>query len=155
MKIFRKKFNIGLMMMAVIAIAASAFQEPAHRPQPEKPKNLKVLSKNISHEDLIRIMRTFKASLGVECSFCHAQKAGDPKHLDFASDAKPAKDSARMMMRMAMKINKKYFHEKGDFASAKMEISCYTCHHGNQKPPEMPPLKEEDHGHMPPPPPGN
>ncbi len=43
--------------------------------------------------------------------------------LDFASDENEHKLIARDMMRMTMKINKKYFrNEKQD------AITCYTCH---------------------------
>jgi hypothetical protein len=37
-----------------------------------KAKNLKVLPKNISKEDLDKVMDGFKASLGVRCNYCHA-----------------------------------------------------------------------------------
>ncbi|HWF43362.1 MAG TPA: hypothetical protein VG537_01850, partial [Candidatus Kapabacteria bacterium] len=63
----------------------------------EHPKNLKVLPKNISPEDLAKAMRTFSMSLGVRCGFCHVakeNKSGGRPEPDFASDAKPEKKTA-------------------------------------------------------------
>ena len=75
-------------------------------------KNLKVLPKDISKEDLGTVMDGFKTSLGVKCNYCHAPSETEKGKLDFASDAKPEKGTARMMMLMTAKINKKYFHIK-------------------------------------------
>ena len=55
--------------------------------------------------------------------------------MDFASDENKHKDVARDMMRMAMKINKKYFKEPKDSIA---KISCFTCHNGNKEPKEAP-----------------
>src|ERR1035438_5253092 len=81
----------------------------ATRPDKDPPnKNLKILPKNISHEDLDKVMDGFKAALGVKCNFCHApSKDTADHHLDFASDDKPEKNIARHMWKMTAKINKK------------------------------------------------
>lgn len=92
-------------------------------------KNLKVLPKDISDDDLKAVMREFNAALGVKCSHCHAPGA-DGK-LDFASDAKPVKNVARDMMRMTKGINKKYFGEKDP---QNFTVNCMTCHSGNSDP---------------------
>ncbi|CAL1516711.1 c-type cytochrome [Chitinophaga sp. MM2321] len=99
----------------------------------EKAKNLKVLPKNISHEELITVMKGFNAALGVKCNFCHAPQKDDPKKLDFPSDENPHKGVARDMIRMTKRINKKFF--KG---SEVMSVSCYTCHNGNEEPKTKP-----------------
>lgn len=127
-----------------IAVVAAVFAltvigMAATRPPDEGPKNLKVLPKNISHEDLDKIMDSWKAALGVKCGFCHAPFADSSNHhLDFASDAKPEKNIARHMYKMTGKINKKYFSfnkdDKGDVIPA---ISCITCHRGNPHPGEV------------------
>ncbi len=98
-------------------------------PEDPKPKNLKVLSKNISHDELKEIMKGFNNALGVKCNFCHEQSKVDMEKLDFVSDENKHKLIARDMMRMTMRINKKYFkHEENPV------VSCYTCHGGNKKP---------------------
>lgn len=118
--------------MATLAIGLTL---SAFMPQEEvyKAKNLKVLPKNSSKEDIEEVMDGFKVALGVKCGFCHAPKADDPKKLDFASDAKPEKEMARKMMRMTTKLNKKYFHNK-DQEGMMVNISCQTCHNGNKEP---------------------
>lgn len=111
-----------------------------------KPVNLQVLPKDISTDDLIKIMRGFTQQLGVHCSFCHEE---DPAthHPDFASDAKPEKTSARIMMRMTKEINAKYLSQIQD-PDATPEIktvTCGTCHRGNSMPePFTPPAHPAD-----------
>jgi hypothetical protein len=107
-------------------------------PVADKPKykNLKVLPKNISHDDLGKTMGDWKNALGVKCGFCHAPQADSTAHgLDFASDAKPEKNIARHMYRMTAKINKKYFSfDKDDKGNTIPAIACMTCHRGNAHP---------------------
>jgi len=80
------------------------------------PKNLKLLPP----ENLMQTMGFFKASLGVECSFCHVQG-------NFASDDNPHKGTAREMIVMAREINTK-------FPDGKIHVTCYTCHRGATEP---------------------
>ncbi|GAA4790722.1 hypothetical protein GCM10023231_18290 [Olivibacter ginsenosidimutans] len=109
----------------------------AFMPQQEhKAKNLKVLPKDISHEELDKVMDGFKVALGVKCNFCHAAKKDDPTKLDFASDENHHKEVARNMMRMTAKINKKYFNRAGKDGAVKA-ISCVTCHNGEKHPKMM------------------
>ncbi len=133
MKIHFKKLSVAAAFIIFITAGIAATNPPE-----EHAKNLKVLPKDISHEDLDKIMDEYKAALGVHCDFCHAHsKDSTSHHLDFASDEKPEKDIARNMMRMTAKINKKYFHfdksdkDKGDKSLA---VTCITCHHGNPQP---------------------
>lgn len=100
-----------------------------------KPKNLHVLPKSISHDDLMKVMHGFAGSLGVKCNYCHAA-AAKPHHLDFASDAKPEKRIARTMMRMTRRINKKYLSRVNlvDAKPEQKEVTCGTCHRGHEIP---------------------
>jgi hypothetical protein len=123
---------IAISALTVIGMAAT-------RPPEEGPKNLKVLPKNISHEELEKTMQGWKNALGVKCGFCHAPSADTASHhLDFASDAKPEKNIARHMYKMTGKINKKYFSfNKDDKGVVIPAISCVTCHRGNPHPDEV------------------
>lgn len=116
------------------------------RPMP-KPVNLKILPKDISSEDLMKVMHGFTQQLGVHCSFCHVEDAVT-KHMDFASDAKPDKNMARIMMRMTHEINTKYLSQIQD-PDATPEIktvTCGTCHRGNSMPePFTPPERAREH----------
>ena len=98
-------------------------------------KNLKVLPKHITHEQLGSVMHEWASSLGVRCDFCHAANV-DGKGLDFASDAKPEKEMARHMFKMMNKINQKYFEAKKDSTGmiAHSGVNCYSCHRGNSHP---------------------
>lgn len=100
-------------------------------------KNLKILPKGISDDDLKAIMRNFNASLGVKCSHCHAP--GDDGKMDFASDANPIKTTTRQMMKMTMGINKKYFQTKNPI---EFQVKCFTCYRGKTHPQTMPPIPE-------------
>jgi len=128
------KRSFVLLMTLFIAVTLCSLSLPQ---DPPKAKNLKVLPKDISHEELDNVMKAFKNSLGVKCGFCHAPQKDNPQKLDFASDDNEHKDVAREMMRMTAKINKKYF--KGN---QPMAVTCYTCHHGNEEPKSTPEVAE-------------
>jgi len=116
-------------------LIATVFFMSAFMPQQEAPKytNLKILPKDISKDDLGKIMDGYKTALGVKCNFCHA--AGKNGRLDFASDEKPEKEFARSMMKMTAKINKKYFHVKdANVPNAVLAVNCITCHNGKAHP---------------------
>lgn len=111
--------------------------------QEERAKNLKVLPKNISHEDLEKEMRGYNKALGVKCDFCHARQTDNPKKLDFASDEKEEKETARDMLKMTMRINKKYFKSGKDEQGVQvMTVTCYTCHNGQKEPASKPPASQ-------------
>lgn len=120
-----------------------------------KPTNLHVLPKNISHDDLMKVMHGFAGSLGVKCNYCHAPGA-QPKHLDFASDAKPEKRIARTMLRMTQEINKKYLSQVNvaDAQPEQKNVTCGTCHRGHDIPVAFVPPPEHEHGMPGGPPPG-
>lgn len=126
-----KKLTV-ILFLTVAVVLGIAGSKP---PQEEPKRNLKVLPKNISHEELDAVMDNFKAALGVKCDFCHARRKDDDKKLDFASDEKPEKEAARNMMRMTGKINKKFFHYKpSEDKTVLPPITCKTCHNGKSHP---------------------
>ena len=109
-------------------------QTRPRRPMP-KPTNLQVLSKDIAVPDLLTLMRSYTAALGVECEFCHAV---DPKthKTDYASDANPDKGIARIMITMTREINAQYMSQvkDPDATPADKTVTCGTCHRGNSMP---------------------
>ena len=133
---FRKKYAVISMLATTVVIAVAALPPPKNQ-----YSNLKVLPKDISTKDLSRIMiDDFEDGLGVACGFCHAEKK-DSHQLDYASDAKPEKEIARLMMKMTVGINKKYFNAKQSMiGDSTLVISCITCHNGQPHPgdPQMP-----------------
>lgn len=130
--IFNRKL-IVILLVGLFIIFGIAATKPA---EDHKFKNLKVLPKNISPEELDKVMDNFKEALGVHCTFCHApSKDTANHHPDFASDEKPEKNIARKMMKMTKKINSKFFsyykNEQGQFVPS---VECMTCHHGKEHP---------------------
>ena len=132
------KKTLTLTLLTITVVALSAFmpkQEVKQQPPPVvKFKNLKVLPKNINKDDLDKVMDGFKVGLGVKCNFCHVPMKDNPKRMDFASDEKEEKLTARAMMKMTAKINKKYFHDMKTKEGAIIAISCVTCHNGKSEP---------------------
>jgi predicted trehalose synthase len=118
-------------------------------------KNLQVFPRDIPRDDLIAAMRVFTRSLGVRCNHCHVVTATEPKEvLDFPSDAKEAKNVARVMLRMTTELNATWLPRvemaEGHPAEAvhvtpqqavSGRIGCWTCHRGKTEP-EMPPPPE-------------
>jgi hypothetical protein len=96
------------------------------------PTNIKALPKNISGDDLIKLMHQYEGDLGVECNYCHAKNA-DTGRTDFASDANPMKDRARVMIRMNAAINADFLTQLTDPKAAN-PVTCGTCHQGMSKP---------------------
>lgn len=97
---------------------------------------LEVLPKTWTREQVDLIMETFNTSLGVECSYCHAEDpdalpagSGEEPELDYASDEKQEKAAARAMIGLVMNINAELEDEI---------VSCYTCHQGKSTPPFTP-----------------
>lgn len=149
---------IVMVLMSAVVTAAVAFTNPKPVPAPDSDfKNLKILPKDISHEQLGKIMHEFNTALGVKCNFCHApSKDTANHHPDFASDEKPEKDIARSMMKMTVQINKKFFENKHAYiGDSTLAVTCVTCHHGTPHPEDHPEGGKmmEDHPQGPPPPP--
>ena len=105
-----------------IAVLLAGF---ASAQAPEKFTNLQVLPKDIQKEKLMATMRNFTFALGVRCDYCHAETA-DHK-MNFASDDKEEKKTARVMLQMVQAINTDYIKKLG---SSAVEVRCVTCHRG-------------------------
>jgi hypothetical protein len=150
--LINKKLSITAGLLGVMVLGIAATLPPQER-QPPKLVNLKVFPKNIPYRVLDHKMDVWAASLGVHCNFCHARNEQTGK-MDFASDAKPEKETARYMLRMEQKINKKFFKAQKDSLGMVMEtgISCNTCHHGTAHPEVKEPERQRGPGG---PPPGN
>jgi hypothetical protein len=125
---------------------AAQTARPPRGPRPN-PTNIKVLPKNITGDEVIKVMHQYEGDLGVDCSFCHARNP-ETKRNDFPSDANPVKDKARMMIKMTDDLNTKYLAQLSDRKSTD-PITCGTCHRGMEHPEVFVP-KPQDHGNPPP-----
>ena len=91
-------------------------------------KNLQILDFE-SERDLKKYMKAISKDLGVKCSYCHDinDKSIDTGH----------KNIAREMMKMQIDLNKSVFAQIGDSllqSENTLQISCWTCHRGSNKP---------------------
>lgn len=129
-----------------------------HPPAPP-PKNLKVLPKTLTGDQVHDIMHKWEGQLGVECNTCHAvdptrkMPNGRPA-LNFADDSKPEKETARLMLKMTMEINKDYtskVESKKDNTEAAKQVTCGTCHRGHFDPQAFVPPPEHEHHDVSPP----
>ena len=117
---------------ALLLVAGAAF---AQGPQEQAPKNLKVLPKDWSREQVVAVMQNFTAALGVGCNFCHVINQGQPP--DFASDDKKEKDMARAMMKIATDLNANLPKALGTEPKDTTRIGCITCHRGVPEPKQL------------------
>ena len=110
--------TIGLAAQNPVAPAPPAgpggFQQAA-------PKNLKVLPKTWTGQQVRAVMQTFAESLGVQCTHCHADNH------DWAAEKIGEKDATREMVTLTKKINDTFF--KGEPV-----VTCWGCHRGQAVP---------------------
>lgn len=121
----------ALVQAASVAVLAAAAPSPASAQIPDKFENLEVLPADTSKAQMTAIMRGFSGALGVRCTFCHV---GEPPKMDWASDDKDEKKSARLMLKMTEAINKDTIAQLGSMSESS-EVTCYTCHRGAEHPP--------------------
>ncbi|HSE37464.1 MAG TPA: c-type cytochrome [Blastocatellia bacterium] len=84
----------------------------------QKYKNIQLL-RGIPSERLTKIMFSFKAALGVDCTYCHIKD-------QFEKDDKPAKQTARKMIQLVRDTNSKL--------GSMTRVTCFTCHRGQTRP---------------------
>ncbi|MBV9878982.1 MAG: c-type cytochrome [Gemmatirosa sp.] len=110
------------------AVAAAQFP-------PAKLENLKVLPADIPVHALVDTMASFTRALGVRCTYCHVGEEGQPlASYDFRSDEKPAKGTAREMLRMVAAINGEYLPKLASRREPRIAVGCATCHRGVTEP---------------------
>jgi hypothetical protein len=122
------------LIVSVSAFAASLAAQPGlveKQPMAEDVfTNVQVL-KGIPVSEFMSTMGFFSASVGLNCVFCHV-----PESLEdwkkFADDV-PRKRIARNMIAMVNTINKTSF-------GGRAAVTCYSCHHGNETPKQIPSL---------------
>jgi hypothetical protein len=155
----RRVVSVVSMSVAVLGLTAAlaSAQPPGGAPpgggppgagpggfQPQAPKNLKVLPKTWTGQQVRAVMQTFTESLGVMCNHCHAvdPKAPPPAEgrgpaLDYSLDEKKEKELARKMIQMTMALNGESLKDVGDPAIPE-KVSCFTCHAGQKTPAAKP-----------------
>src|SRR6266516_1247227 len=114
-----------------VAIATGQAGQAQRPPMAEEVfKNVQIL-KGIPVDEFMDTMGMFAAATSLNCTSCHASDNTNTWD-KFALDT-PMKQTARRMMNMVSTINKENF--KGV-----RSVTCYTCHHGDQRPKIVPSL---------------
>jgi len=93
-------------------------------------KNVQVL-KGIPADEFMDAMGMFSSSLGYDCVSCHSPEIY--KSRDAFAIATPTIQRARGMIGMVNAINRSYF-------AGEPRVSCFTCHHGSDRPEFVPNL---------------
>lgn len=106
-----------------------AGNQPAEQTMEQRYKNIQVL-KGLPASQMRPMMNYISASLGVGCAFCHVRSGA---RMEFDKDDVNHKNIARRMIQMTMDINKNSFQ-------GRTQVSCYTCHRGNEHTMGVPPL---------------
>jgi hypothetical protein len=109
--------------------AQEANNQSAEQTMEQKYKNIQVL-KGLPAIQLRPMMNYISGALGVNCAFCHV-RSGD--QWEFEKDDNNHKKIARRMIQMTMDINKNSFQ-------GRMQVTCYTCHRGDEHTVGIPPL---------------
>jgi aerobic-type carbon monoxide dehydrogenase small subunit (CoxS/CutS family) len=115
----RLKFVPFAAAFLLMSAAPSAHSAPEH-------KNLQVLDKNISNDELKKMMEGFAAQLGVKCAFCHVGE-------EYEKDDRKQKGDARRMIKLVMDMKAK----KAEYFKATVKVSaiqCSMCHRGKPQP---------------------
>jgi len=124
-RVLLSSFAIFTLALVMAAARPSAAQQAG-------PKNLQVLPKDFTGQQVQAVMRTFTQGLGVQCTYCHVA--------DRSSDENPKKLVGRKMLAMEMAINSQFLKDVGEPAPAgQNKVTCYTCHRGAEKPLTAPP----------------
>ena len=135
---FLKRINPVSYVSIFAIIVLFLIQTPEVNAQiPDKFSNLRVLPKDIGKRDLINNMKDATRGLGVRCTFCHVGEGDDLSTFDFASDEKSHKVKARVMFSMVKMINEEFLPKVADKSEHPREITCITCHNGNEHPERM------------------
>ena len=92
-------------------------------PATETYKNVKILT-DLSAADFMRLQYAITAWVSPKqgCAYCH-------EGTDWASDAKPQKAAARIMLQMTRHLNSTWSNHV-----AAAGVTCYTCHRGQPVP---------------------
>jgi len=110
--------------LSALVMAAAVAVPPAHAAS--ENKNLQVLDKSISKDDLKKMMEGFAAQLGVKCQFCHVEE-------QYEKDDKKQKLDARKMIKLVLEMKSR----KPEFFKTTVKenaIQCSMCHRGKPQP---------------------
>jgi tetratricopeptide (TPR) repeat protein len=129
------------------------------------PRNLQVLPKDTPPQDVVALMQQFTRALGVQCTYCHIEVTAPPltaeeaaaaaaaappvagrgrgrgrgagPQMDFASDDKRQKQTARLMIALVNDINARLSAAVHKPSADIVRVQCATCHRGVTNPAQL------------------
>lgn len=120
--------NMRFTLLAIMAITAPL---SAQSRMPDSLVNTKVFPMETPVREVVNQMRNMTRALGVRCTYCHVGEESMPIwDYDFASDEKPTKLKARVMMEMVNSINDEHLEKLSDLDAQGITVTCQTCHRG-------------------------
>ena len=138
MSVFMLRSRTVLWAAAIVCAALPAQAQSGYQ-------NLQVLPTDITRRDLNAIMLDNLSGLGLPrlagegCLFCHEGDLERPRtEWDYASDAKPMKAKARVMLAMVAAINDEYLSRLDNRLDVRVKVKCATCHAGRTDPRPLP-----------------
>ena len=109
-----------ILLLATDRSTIASFEQQTAPPQDKTVeqvyKNIQIFN-GLPAAGLMRGMDFFSKSLGVDCTYCHVEN-------EFEKDDKPAKQTARKMLRLTGTIYREIYEGKDS------PVNCYTCHRG-------------------------
>jgi hypothetical protein len=130
MKIHHIALPVVSCLIALAAAAATPPPPPTPAPAAPDPNKAEGRFKNIQvfkgypADDVIPAMQFISNALGVDCDFCHVERAPE-------KDDKKEKQTARKMITMTLAINHDHF-------DGHREVTCVSCHRGASHPVAIP-----------------
>jgi tetratricopeptide (TPR) repeat protein len=156
----------GLITLGVCATAAAQPPTAPPGRGAATPRNLQVLPKDTPPQDVVALMQQFTRALGVQCTYCHVEVTaplltaeeqaaaaaaaappaagrgrgrgrGAGPQMDFASDDKRQKQTARLMLSLVNDINASLTAALHKPSSEIVRVQCATCHRGITNPAQL------------------
>lgn len=122
------KILLPLSYLLLVASVPGSAQAPPGQTAEQVYKNIQVLTGTPAGE-LNQSMHLMNAALGVVCEHCHVEGEGAAARRE--ADDRPAKATARRMMRMVKDLNEAQF-------GGRQVVTCFTCHRGSARPSGIP-----------------
>jgi tetratricopeptide (TPR) repeat protein len=129
------------LLAAALAVALASPLAAQGRGLPDSLVNTKIFPRDTPVREVVSAMRGFTAALGVRCDYCHVERQGVAAaalgglpELNFPSDDKRTKRTARLMMLMVRQINDSVLGRIPERPSPSVAVACVTCHRGVARP---------------------
>src|SRR3982751_268412 len=120
-------WSMAAAVLCLLAGASLRAGQGAPAPSSDAPpvseqyfKNIQVL-KGMPVDTFLDAMGMFAASMGNDCTFCHAKEAGFRR--EAFAETTPRIQRARQMIRMMQALNEQNF-------GGRPRVTCFTCHRG-------------------------